>query len=211
MSRRLITSGFLSPMCLRHLERRRLGDRRGRGHEQGHAHDAVAVLLDLGPQEAGRALGQRHFQALLDGVFDVQLVDVLNLRRVAQGAPAVVITGLAILRARTRCCRSDCTPARRNRAARGITVPRAVARVRVTDDAVALALREESRVDELPGRDGGVVAAAFEDLLEEEHGALFQLAGLLTQRPVLLERDQLHEAVGPMKVCRAVFTPATLL
>ena len=88
-------------------------------------------------------------------------------------------------------------------AAHGCTVTRlprhnrrgAVTPGRIAHDTVTVALRVITRVDELAGLDRGIVTAAFENFLEEQHGTLLDLARLGLQRSVLPEFELLVNAV----------------
>jgi len=71
-----------------HLQGGGLGDGRALWDEQGDADDTVAVLLHLGPHQTPGPLGERYLQAPRHVVLGVELVDVANLARIAEGAAA---------------------------------------------------------------------------------------------------------------------------
>ncbi|MPM87247.1 hypothetical protein SDC9_134342 [bioreactor metagenome] len=72
---------------------------------------------------------------------------------------------------------------------------RSYAAVGFTDDAVAIALGEQSAVYEHAALDCCEIAALFGHLFEEEHRALDEFAGLLRKIAVFFELDHLHEPV----------------
>ena len=183
--------GILQSHLSCHLQRRCFRHPGTLGYKQGHTDNTIAMFFDFGPQYTGRPVCKWLFQSLLYIVLCIQLINVLNLRRVAQCATTVIITGLIFIL---------CIDAIAKMAAYGGTIirctryhcTRAITALRISHDAVALAFRKVTLIHKLAFFDSSIVATLFQDLFQKEHRTFFELTNVFTQWAVLFEFHLLH-------------------
>jgi hypothetical protein len=65
-------------------------------HKQRHADDAVSRPFHLRPHQASGLFREWRLQALVDVIYVIQLVNVLDLRRITQGTATICRAGFAV-------------------------------------------------------------------------------------------------------------------
>ena len=168
------------------------------GHEELDEHRAIPGPFGLGLDHVALPVRQGLLQALVAVVLGVQLVDEDDLFGLAEGASADGVAGLL------DSCGQMVVPEVITDGGEVVRIPqhegtRAHAALAVARDAVAVAFGILGAVHEETLFDSGEVAAVLDDLLQEGHGPLLEVAHHLAQGPFVIEGHELLDAIqgGP--------------